>query len=72
MFWNSAHCGGIKSLSLPHNPKIINVENENFKTALKRQLNMHSFYLTNFKELHNHCKDFGIYIIQINTITYWL
>jgi len=35
-----------KSLSLPHNLKIIMVENENFKTALKRQLHMHSFYLT--------------------------
>ena len=35
-----------KSLSLPHNLKIIMVENENFKTALKRQLNMHSLYLT--------------------------
>ena len=35
-----------KSLSLPHNLTIMKIENENFKTALKRHLNMHSFYLT--------------------------
>jgi hypothetical protein len=26
--------------------------------------------LMNFKELHNPCKDFGIYTIQINITTY--
>jgi hypothetical protein len=44
-FWTVLIVLESKFLSLPHNLKIIMDEHENFKTALKRHLNTHSFYL---------------------------